>query len=254
MNPKAATFRALHASADPLVLYNIWDAGSAVAVAKAGAKALATGSWSIAAANGLADGEKIDAELMLTTIARIALATDLPLTVDLESGYGSDPAAVGSTIARALAAGAIGCNLEDSFPATGALRDTAAQAERIGAARMAAADSGFFINARTDVFFQHPADQHDAGMADAAITRAHAYAAAGADGLFVPGLSDLALIARIVAASPLPVNVMRTGDTPTIADLARAGVARISHGPAPYLLAMAALGQAARGVYGTAGG
>src|SRR5688572_512846 len=91
MNPKAATFRALHASADPLILYNIWDAGSAVAVAKAGAKALATGSWSIAAANGFADGEKIDAELMLTTIARIALATELPLTVDLESGYGSEP-------------------------------------------------------------------------------------------------------------------------------------------------------------------
>jgi 2-methylisocitrate lyase-like PEP mutase family enzyme len=250
---KAKAFRALHVAGDPLILFNVWDAGSAAAVAKGGAKAIATGSWSIAAANGFADGEKMDPEISFAAIGRIAAASELPVTADLESGYGEAPGDVGRAVARALAAGVVGCNLEDSFPANPAdnsLREIAAQAERYAAARQAATDAGIdlFLNARTDVFFQRPAPDHDAGMVDAALERARAYADAGADGLFVPGLIDLALIARLVAASPLPVNIMRTGAEPSIAALAAAGVARVSHGPAPYLLAMAALERAAREV------
>jgi methylisocitrate lyase len=247
---KARAFRALHVPGDPLILFNVWDAGSAAAVARAGAKALATGSWSVAAANGFGDGEKIDPDLSLAVIGRIASASELPVTADLESGYGEDPEAVHRTVARALAAGVVGCNLEDSIPGDGSLRDVAAQAERYAAARSAAAEAGIdlFLNARTDVFFQRPAQDHDAGMVEAALERARAYADAGADGLFVPGLVDLLLIARLVAASPLPVNIMRTGAEPSIAALAEAGVARVSHGPGPYLQVMAAFEDAARAV------
>lgn len=246
LKTKAELFHSLHRPGAPLILTNVWDAGSARAVEKAGAAALATGSWSIAAANGLADGEKISRDLMLEIVARIAAATSLPLTADLESGYGESAAAVGETIRRAIAAGAIGCNLEDSFPADGRLREIAEQVERIAAAREAAEKAGvpFFLNARTDVFFQKGV--HDQLWVEAALERAEAYAAAGASGLFVPGLVDLGLIAELTRRSPLPVNIMRLDPTLEIGALAEAGVARISHGPAPYLRAMEAVEAAAR--------
>lgn len=244
---RAAKFRSLHKAGAPLVLFNVWDAGSAKAVIKAGAEALATGSWSIAAANGHADGEKIERARHLEAIERIARTTDLPLTADLESGFSADAAGVGETIALAIEAGAIGCNLEDSRPADGGLRSIEEAASRIRAARRAAdtAFPGFFINARTDVFFTSSADKHDEKMVEDAIVRARAYADAGADGLFTPGVADLALIRRLAAASPLPLNIMRLSDSPSIFDLAAAGVARISHGPYPYLIAMEALERAA---------
>lgn len=248
----AQTFRSLHVAGRPLVLFNIWDAGSAKAVATAGAAALATGSWSVAAAQGYADGERIPLDAVLANLRRIVAATALPVTIDLESGYGETPDDVGRTIAAAIDAGAVGCNLEDSFPADGSLRAADAAAARIAQARAAAERSGvgFFINARCDVFFQHAAEQHDADMVDAALARAKAYADAGADGIFVPGLVDAALIARFVAASPLPVNVMVGPGSPSTAELAAAGVARISHGPGPYLAAMNAIGAAAKAIYG----
>ncbi len=180
---------------------------------------------------------------MLEVLARISRATDLPVTVDLESGYGERLEEVADTIASSIEAGAIGCNLEDSFPATGELRTVAAAAARLAAARQAAdrADIGDFINARTDVFFKAAADTHDERLLDEVLTRARAYAAAGADGLFVPGLRSPALIRALTAASPLPVNIMRVSETPALAELAEYGVARISHGPYPYLQAMKAL-------------
>jgi 2-methylisocitrate lyase-like PEP mutase family enzyme len=104
----------------------------------------------------------------------------------------------------------------------------------------------FFINARTDVFFQRPLDQHDEAMVVEAITRARAYADAGADGLFAPGLSDIALIARLAEASPLPLNIMVSDTTPPLHALAQQGVARVSHGPRPYLIAMKALEEGVR--------
>jgi 2-methylisocitrate lyase-like PEP mutase family enzyme len=226
----------------------VWDAGSAKAVAASGAKALATGSWSVAAAHGFGDGEHMPFDLCLANLERIVAATDLPVTIDLESGYGASPKAVGATVARALQAGAIGFNIEDSFPENGTLRETADQVARIREARAAADQAGLsaFLNARTDVFFQAAADQHDESMVSAAIERGRAYADAGADGLFVPGLASEKLIGLVVERSPLPVNVMFNASMPPAARLAELGVARISHGPGPYRLVMKALEDAAR--------
>ncbi len=249
---RAAAFKALHVPGRPLILFNIWDAGSAKAVAAGGAKALATGSWSVAAANGFPDGERIPLDLCVANLRRIVDAVDLPVTLDLESGYGADPAAVGEAFARVVQAGAIGCNIEDSFPESGSLRETADQAARLRAARAAADGLGVpaFLNARTDVFFQAGPDRHDEGMVAAALERGRAYADAGADGLFVPGVVSERLIGLLVEGSPLPVNIMAGAATPPAARLAELGVARISHGPGPYRQAMRALEEAARAVLG----
>ena len=245
---RAERFHTLHQKGAPLVLFNIWDVGSALTIAKAGADALATGSWSIASAQGFGDGEKIPRQLLMDMLLRITTATELPVSVDLESGYGETLEAVAETLALSVKVGAIGCNLEDSYPADGSLREVKAAALRIRAARRAveAACPRYFINARTDVFFQASAAGHQDSMVEEVLARARAYAEAGANGLFVPGLNDLALIRKLTSESPLPLNVMRLRESPTIAELAAAGVARTSHGPYPYLLAMQALEQAAR--------
>jgi len=236
---KADAFRALHhVPGKPLVLFNIWDAGSAKAVVAAGAKAIGTGSWSVAHANGYEDGEQLPLALAIDNLRRIVSATDLPVTTDLESGYED----IAETVRLAIAAGAVGCNLEDSFPSNGKLRDVNDQCDRIRAARSA----DFFINMRTDVFFHIPRDQHDEARLQDAIERARAYADAGADGLFAPGLADVALIARLAKASPLPLNIMMSDATPAMPVLAENGVARVSHGPRPFILAMKALEEAAR--------
>jgi methylisocitrate lyase len=245
---KAEQFRALHIPGKPLVLFNIWDAGGAKTVAAGGAKAIATSSWSVANANGFSDGEQTPLILAIENLRRIVGATDLPVTIDLESGYGDASEMVGETIGLAIDAGAIGCNLEDSFPANGKLRKTIDQADRLRRARQKAdaSDIRFFINARTDVFFQGPPAQHDDAMVAEAVERARAYAAAGADGLFAPGLVDITLIARLAEASPLPLNIMVGDATPPLSALAGHGVARVSHGPGPYLMAMKALDESAR--------
>jgi methylisocitrate lyase len=245
---KAKEFRALHVPGRPFVLFNIWDAGSAKAVAATGAKALATGSWSVANANGFADGERIPLALAIDNLRRIVGVTELPVTVDLEAGYGDAPEVVGETIALAVEAGAVGCNLEDSFPSNGSLRKIEDQFQRIRRARETADEAGvrFFINARSDVFFQKPPEQHDEAMLVEASERARAYAEAGADGIFAPGLVDIKLIARLAKGSPLPLNIMVSEGTPALRVLAEHGVARVSHGPRPYLLAMKALEEAAR--------
>jgi 2-methylisocitrate lyase-like PEP mutase family enzyme len=245
---QARTFRSLHVPGRPLVLFNVWDAGSAKAVAAGGARALATGSWSVAAAHGFTDGEQMPLDLGLANLQRIVGMTDLPVTIDLESGYGADPTAVGEAVLRALRAGAVGCNIEDSFPGSGSLREASEQGARLKAARAAADTLGIpaFLNARTDVFFQVGPDQHDEGMVEAALGRGRLYAEAGADGLFVPGLVDERLIGRLVEGSSLPVNIMAGGRTPHAVRLAELGVSRVSHGPGPYLLAMRALENAAK--------
>jgi 2-methylisocitrate lyase-like PEP mutase family enzyme len=239
-NNKAEQFRGLHVRGKPLVLFNIWDVGSAKAVAASGAPAIATGSWSVASANGYADGEHVPLEFAIDNLRRIVQATDLPVSVDLEAGYGDTPEEVARTMALAIGAGAVGCNLEDSVPASGALRTPEDQAARIAAARRAAdaQGRGMFINARTDVFFQGSADTHDEAMLSEALERARRYAAAGADGLFAPGLTKLPLIEALASVSPLPLNIMMADGTLSVRKLAEHGVARISHGPAPYLMAM----------------
>ena len=121
---KIEQFRGLHIPGKPFLLFNVWDAGSAEAVAATGAKAIATSSWSVANANGFADGERIPLALAIDNLRRIVSATDLPVTIDLESGYGNTPEMVGESVNMAINAGAAGCNLEDSFPANGKLRET----------------------------------------------------------------------------------------------------------------------------------
>jgi 2-methylisocitrate lyase-like PEP mutase family enzyme len=241
---KAAQFKALHVAGTPLVLFNIWDAGSAKAVASAKAQAMATGSWSVAAAHGLQDGEKLSLDLAIANLQRIVAITDLPVSIDIESGY-DDPA---QTIKRTIDAGAVGCNIEDSFPHDGTLRAVADQVARIQAARKIAVASGidYFINARTDVFFQKGAMDDAATALAAVLERARAYADAGASGLFVPGLTNLDLIKTLSQFSPLPVNIMLQPDSPALEAFAQAGVSRLSFGPIPYINAMKAVEDAAR--------
>ena len=247
---KARDFRELHIPGTPLVLFNVWDAGGAQAVTVAGAKAIATSSWSVAHANGFEDGEQLPLPFVIENLRRIVASTKLPVTMDLESGYGESPEAVSASIALAINVGAVGCNLEDSFPVDGRLRTTADQALRIRSARRASETAGlpFFINARTDVFFQRRPASQDEEMVTEVLERAKRYRDAGADGLFVPGLIDSRLIAKLAAASPLPVNILFQEGTPPLNELADHGVARVSHGPEPYLLAMRALEAAARAV------
>lgn len=245
----AERFRALHVPGTPLVLFNAWDAGSAKVIAGAGARAIATGSWSVAAAHGYDDGEAMPLELALANLRRIVAAVALPVTLDFEGGYAREPARIEANAAQAIAAGAIGFNFEDGVPHGTGVYGIEAQCARLRAVRSAAGRSGVpvFINARTDLFLQAPA--HDAAMVDAALERARAYAQAGADGLFVPGLVDESLLARCCAGSPLPVNAMMSPRAPTATRLAALGLARISHGPGPYRLAMHALEQAARAAH-----
>ena len=228
---KAEQFRALHVPGKPLVLFNIWDAGGAKAVAMAPVpRRSRPADWSVANVNGFADGERIPLGLAIDNLRRIVGATELPVTIDLESGYGDTAEAVGETVGLAIPAGAVGCNLEDSFPANGKLREKAEQSDRIRRARQTADATGtrFFINARTDVFFQRPSKQHDDAMVVEAIERARAYAAAGADGLFAPGLANITLIARLAEGSPLPLNIMVVDATPPLHALAAQGVARVT--------------------------
>lgn len=240
---KYAAFAALHVPGDPLILFNIWDAGSAMAVAEAGAKAIATGSASVAAANGFADAEGLPIGLALANAALIVAAVELPVTIDFEGAYAVEPEGVAANMKRLAATGAIGCNFEDQIVGGKGLHAIEAQAARIRAAR-GAVGADFFINARTDLFIQKR-EGHDEAMVDAALERARAYAEAGASGLFVPVLHELRLLERLCAASPLPVNFMAWPGSPTAADVAAAGVARVSHGPFPHKAAMQALRDAA---------
>jgi 2-methylisocitrate lyase-like PEP mutase family enzyme len=245
---QAATFHALHIKGDPVILFNIWDVTTAEAVAKAGAKALATGSRSVAAAFGFGDGQMIPLNLALDHVARIVASGDLPLTLDFEGAYATVPEDVALNTKVALATGVIGFNFEDQIIGGQGLYSIADQAARIAAMRGACEACGVnvFINARTDIFLKAPRDTHIEDMVEQALARAVAYQGAGASGFFVPGLVDLALIERLCAACSLPVNTMAIPGAPTNAQLAGAGVARISYGPVPWVKAMAFVEESAR--------
>lgn len=245
---RAGTFHELHVKGEPLVLFNVWDAGSAEAVAASGAKAVATGSWSVAAAHGFDDGEQLPLRLALENLARIVASVDLPISCDIEGGYGPEPAAVAETVAGVLAAGAVGVNLEDGIVGGEGLYPPQVQAASLRAAREAAEAAGvqLFINARTDVFLQLDPAAHDERAVDEAVRRALAYAEAGASGFFAPGLTDARHIETLCRRSPLPINIMVLPSAPPTGQLAGLGVARVSYGPGPYRQAMAALTEAAR--------
>ncbi|MGL6210461.1 MAG: isocitrate lyase/PEP mutase family protein [Paracoccaceae bacterium] len=239
---KARAFTALHQPGNPLVVFNIWDAGGAMALEKAGAAAVATGSFGVAAAMGYGDGEAIPLEELLYVVRRIAASVAVPVTIDFEGAYARDPAGVAANVSRLIGAGAIGLNFEDQVVGGGGLHDLATQSARIAAIRDAgdAAGVAIFMNARTDLFLKAPADQH-AGLVPEALARAAAYAAAGASGFFVPGLVDPALMQAVTKGTPLPVNAMASPAQMPAATLAEVGVARISHGPFPWRAAMVAL-------------
>jgi 2-methylisocitrate lyase-like PEP mutase family enzyme len=239
---KAKRFAELHVAGTPLLLYNAWDAGSAKAILEAGAKAIATSSWSVAAAQGYGDGEAIPIGFAEQIVGRITATVDIPVTVDFEGGYSEDDGELAANIARLLDLGVIGINFEDRIVKGSGLYSVDRQARRIAAIRKAAERKGvdLFINARTDVFFEHGDD-----AVGEVLDRAKAYAAAGASGFFVPGLVNDALIGRVAEAVTLPVNVMVMDGVPSNGRLSELGVARISYGPIPYVRAMIGLRQEA---------
>jgi len=242
-------FAALHTKDAPLVLFNIWDAGSAQAVAKAGAKVIATGSASLAGALGYEDGEAIGIDELLTMVRRISASIHLPLSVDFETGFASDLNGLSANAVALYEAGVIGCNLEDRLLDGSGLRAVEEQAARIETV----AAAGLFVNARTDTFLAElmaGKDPNRAELVDDALERANAYCEAGAGSFFVPGLSDPALIAQVCEASPIPVNVMRLPGMVSNKELAEMGVARISYGPGPWRAAMAGVESEAREAFG----
>jgi 2-methylisocitrate lyase-like PEP mutase family enzyme len=247
MASKFETFAALHVPGDPLVLYNIWDAGSALAVASAGAKALATGSHPVADANGWPDGQKVPIDFALANARRIVESVELPLTVDFESAYSADPEEGGANVARLAETGAVGCNFEDQVVGGEGLHPIDLQVRRIAAIRKAVGNS-FYINARTDLFLK--TQNYDDALVDQAIDRGKAFADAGASGFFVPRLSDPKQIERVVREVPLPLNVIAFPGAPDKKVWADAGVARISHGPFPHRALMAELTEMAREAIG----
>jgi 2-methylisocitrate lyase-like PEP mutase family enzyme len=253
MSAKFRSFAALHVPGDPLILFNVWAAGSARVAERAGAKAIATGSASVAAAHGCGDAEALPLDLALANARRTAAAVALPVSVDFEGGYAIDPDAVAANVEKLAATGAIGCNFEDQVVASHGTANRTMHSVQDQVARIAAirwtVGPDFFLNARTDIFLIAPGDMHDAAMADAAIERGKAYADAGASGFFVPGLAKLTLLERVVKGVPLPVNFMAFPGAPGARAVAETGVARISHGPFPHMAALKAFEDAARAVF-----
>lgn len=244
---QAELFRSLHNPGNPIILFNIWDAGSASAVAGTGAKALATGSAPVAMAQGFADGEKMPLELALQNIERIMAAVDIPVTMDLEGGYGASTSTVASTINSAMEKGIVGLNFEDQIVGSNKLYSITEQADRVVAARNAASVNGVqgFLNARTDIFLKAKPETHNDAMLADAIERASAYEQAGADGFFAPGLADEKLIGTLCEKINLPVNIIALPHVPPNEKLAELGVARISYGPVPYRQMIKSLTEAA---------
>jgi len=244
MASKFETFAALHVPGDPVVLYNIWDVGSAKAVVAAGARALATGSHPVGDASGFGDAHQVPLDYVFANARRIVAAVDpLPLTVDFEGAYSADPDEGGGNVALLKDTGAVGCNFEDQVIGGEGVHPLDLQVRRIAAIRRAVGDD-FFINARTDLYLK--AEAHGDALVDQVIERGRAFADAGASGFFVPRLADPAQIERIVREVPLPLNVIAFPGAPPKAEWASAGIARISHGPFPHRTLMAQLTEAAR--------
>ena len=246
----ATRFQALHDPAAPLALANVWDVASARVVAAAGAPAIATTSAGVAWGLGAADGNRVDRGLLLDQLARIVAAVDLPVTADIESGFGDTPGKVATTVARVLDTGAVGINIEDTQPEPASpdrpLRPIAEQATRLAAARSAAnhARIPLYINARIDVFLRRSGRQSEQ-LAET-IDRARAYLDAGASGIFVLGVRDAETIAALTSAVDAPVNVGGAPGSLSVAELGRLGVARVSMGASIAEAAYALVDRAAR--------
>ena len=239
---RAKAFLALHSAANPLILPNVWDVASARIVEEAGYPALATTSAGVAFSLGYADGEKIHPDHMMAAVARIGQAVKVPVSADVESGYGNDPENAARTARAVVVAGAIGLNLED---ATGdpeqPLVDVSLQLEKLRAIRAVAdeLDVPLVINARTDVYLLHVGES--SGRYDETIRRLSAYRDAGADCVFAPGLSDAATIRRLGTEVKCPVNILAGLSSPSVRELQALGVARVSLGSGPMRAALGTL-------------
>ncbi|MEV6504675.1 isocitrate lyase/phosphoenolpyruvate mutase family protein [Streptomyces sp. NPDC051642] len=252
LRDRALAFRALHVPGRPLILPNAWDAASARIVEDAGASAVATTSAGLAWALGVPDGDRLDRERALEAVARIAATVAVPVSADIESGFAKDAAGVADTVRAVLAAGAVGVNIEDAlYGGEGVLRPVAEQAERIAAAREAADAEGvpLFVNARIDTYLR------GVGGVDATLERAAAFRAAGADGIFVPGVVEPGTVKELADGIDAPLNVLVGPGAPPVAELAALGVARVSAGSSVALAAYAVVRRAARelldtGTYG----
>lgn len=237
LRQRAESLRALHDRSRVLVLPNAWDVVSARLVESAGFPAVATSSASVAWSLGYPDGEHIPRDEMIAVAARIARAVRVPVTADLEAGYG-DP---GTTVEAALAAGVVGMNLEDGTASSQApLLDVAVAVDHVRRARTAADRAGvpFFINARTDVYLRQVGEEST--RLERALERARAYREAGADCIFVPGVDDAATIGALARGIDAPLNVLARSTSPSVADLARLGVARVSMGSGAACIALTA--------------
>ncbi|HEX7120509.1 MAG TPA: isocitrate lyase/phosphoenolpyruvate mutase family protein [Longimicrobiales bacterium] len=237
---RASAFLDLHRGERILVLPNAWDVASARLFEEAGFAAVGTTSAGIAVSAGYPDGERIPRDEMLRAVQRIAASVSVPVSVDLEAGYGRTPDAVADTVRRAIAAGAAGINLEDgSADGAGALSDVALQLEKLAAAREAARSMRvqIVINARTDVYWLEVGDA--AGRFGHAVSRANAYRAAGADCVFIPGVTDASTIAGLVREVDGPLNILAGAATPPVGELERLGVRRLSVGSGPIRAALA---------------
>lgn len=228
---KAEVFRALHRGPRALVLVNAWDAASARVLEDTGASAIATSSAGIAFTYGYPDGQKISSEEMLATVARIARRVKLPVTADVEGGYGDTPEAAARTASAVIAAGAVGINLEDAREdAQHPLAELPLQLESIAAVLEAARAAGvpMVLNARTDIYLKQ------VGLADrrydAAVQRLAAFRDAGADCVFAPGVSDAETIGRLVRDLKCPLNILAGPGSPSVLELEKLGVARVSVG------------------------
>ncbi|MGW7315393.1 isocitrate lyase/PEP mutase family protein [Streptomyces sp. NPDC054854] len=221
---RAAAFAALHTPASPLALANAWDVASARVVEAAGSRAVATTSAGVAWSLGSPDGDALARERALDLIARVVAAVSVPVTADIEGGFGADAAEVGETVAGVLAAGAVGVNIEDGD------RAPADHAERLAAARAAARAAGvpLFINARIDTYLRGLGAPET--RLDETLARAAAYLEAGASGIFVPGVVDPATLAELAKGIDAPLNVLVGPAAPSVAELGALGVARVSLG------------------------
>ncbi|TMA64891.1 MAG: isocitrate lyase/phosphoenolpyruvate mutase family protein [Deltaproteobacteria bacterium] len=244
---RAERFLRLHDGPDVLVVGSVWDPGSAVLFEREGFEAIATSSAGVAFSLGYPDGERVPRDEMLAAIARVVRATRLPVSADVEMGYGRTAHEVSETCRGVLDAGAIGVNLED---ATGdddrPLVEPELQAEKIRAVRATADAFGIHlvINARTDVYLLQVGEE-PARFAEA-VRRTNLYRQAGADCLFVPGVVDRGTIARLVREIDGPLNVLAVAGTPPVAELAAVGVRRVSQGSGPARAALATARRVAR--------
>jgi 2-methylisocitrate lyase-like PEP mutase family enzyme len=243
---KAERFRQMHDRKRILVLPNAWDAASAKIFQTAGFGAIATASAGVAYTAGYPDGELMPREDLVTITRWIARCVDVPVSADVESGFGEDEDGIADTVGAIIEAGAFGINLEDSIHgAERQLYDVGAAVARIQAAREAAKATGvaLVINARTDVFLLGIGDK--ASRFEHAVERLNAYHKAGADCLYPIGYFDAAAITRLVKAIDGPINVIGLAGMPSVADLERLGVARVSTASGPCRVAMGATKQLA---------